>query len=118
MRKIAIIIILMLFSSCGIHNPNILNNTQIVTTVNLSGNNYRIIDKISARATATYILGIGGLKNKALLERAKAGLYEKANLTGSARAITYITYDTHYSLIYPVYYRVTITASGYVIDFK
>lgn len=118
MRKVTLLMLILLASGCGIQHSCIVNNTQSVTTVSLSGNNYRIIDRISAKATATYIMGIGGLKNKALIEKAKAGLYEKANLTGSARAVAYITYDTHYAFIFPFYYRVTVTASGFVVEYK
>jgi len=118
MKKIGLFMVMLLIVGCGVQHTGIVNNTQSITTINLSGNNYRIIDKVSAKATATYIMGIGGLRNKALIEKAKAGLYEKANLTGSARAIAYIAYDTHYSFIFPFYYRVTVTASGFVLEYK
>lgn len=75
-----------------------------------------VLDRVSGEATATYIFGIGGKSHKALLQDAMAEMYGNANLSGSAKALINITYETHTTTII-VYSRTTYTASGNVIEF-
>ena len=65
----------------------------------------------------TYIFGIGGHSNKALIEKAKSKMLENANLIGGARAIINLTTESHISIIYPIYFKRTITVSGHIVEF-
>lgn len=107
-----------LLSGCGLHTTVVGNLNNQVTNVELSQNNFKVIDKVSGQSTATYIFGIGGLSNKALIEKAKSQMLESANLVGNARAIVNLTTEDHITLVFPVFYRRTVNVSGHVIEFQ
>ncbi len=106
-----------LFTSCGISASVVGNGTTTLTTVELSKKNFKILDKVSGKSSNTYIFGIGGLSNTSVLENAKSKMFDNANLKGGAKTIANITYDAHYSFVFPIFMKKTITASGYVIEF-
>lgn len=106
-----------LMTSCGIHSAmfgNINNNT---TNVELSKKNFKVIDTVSGQSTATYVLGIGGISNKALIENAKTNMLEIADLTGSSKAIINVTTESHMTLVFPFFYRKTVIVSAHIIEF-
>lgn len=121
MKTIKIIAIVfmasILMTSCGIHSATVSNTNNNVTHVELSRNNFKVIDRVSGTATATYIFGIGGLSNKALIEKAKANMLEKANIIGGSKAVINLTVESHMSLIYIYYIQKTVTVSGHVVEF-
>ena len=61
-----IILVSMLFTSCGVNNAVLLNTNQNVTQVNLSSNNYKVVDKISGSAEVEYVFLISGMRHKQL----------------------------------------------------
>jgi hypothetical protein len=85
--------------------------------VQLSGNNFKVIDKVMGTAEVTYILGIGGLDTRQLYQNAYSAMQDKANLTGSSKAIVNVITEEHLGGVPPFYYKRTITVSGYVIEF-
>ena len=107
----------MLMTSCGIHSARVGNLNSNVTNVELSKKNFKVVDKVSGTSTATYIFGIRGHSNKALIEKAKSKMLENANLIGGARAIINLTTESHISIIYPIYFKRTITVSGHIVEF-
>lgn len=111
------IICTLLFSSCGISSSFVGNGSTTLTTIELSKKNFKVLEKVSGKSSNTYILGIGGLLNKSLIEKAKSQMFNSANLTGGSKAIGNITYDTHTVLVMPFLMKTTVTASGYVIEF-
>lgn len=120
MRKLIIALTLttsLIFISCGGSASSMLNTTNNQTTVELSRKNFNIVNKVSGKSTNTYILGIGGMANKALLEKAKNEMMNNANLSGSKSVIN-ITFDKHINGFFPFYSKVTYTASGYVVEFN
>ena len=116
-KFIFFILVSVLLSGCGMHSAMVSNINSNVTNVELSRKNFKIVDKVSGQSTATYILGIGGLSNKALIEKAKANMLSKAELTGSAKAIVNVTTESHVSIIYPFFFQRTVTVSGHIIEF-
>jgi len=107
----------MLMASCGIHSGLVGNINSNTTNVELSENNFKVIERVSGQSTATYVFGIGGLSNKSLIEAAKSKMLESANLTGSSKAIINVTTERHISLVVPFFYRKTVTVSAHVIEF-
>ena len=112
-----VFLISILITGCGFHSSLVGNINNNTTNVELSKKNFKVIDKISGSSTATYILGFGGLSNKALIENAKAKILENANLTGSSKAIINVTTESHFSFFVPFYFQKTITVSAHVIEF-
>jgi hypothetical protein len=107
----------LLLTSCASFNPNVsstnLNHTQVV----LSSNNFKIIKRVQGSATATYILGIGGLMKKGLVASARTKMYDEAALSGSQIIISEHTEWKTSNLIPYVWGSATVTTSGYVVEF-
>jgi hypothetical protein len=106
-----------LITSCGIHSAMVININNNVTNVELSEKNFKVIERVSGSSTATYVLGIGGLSNKILFEKAKSNMLAKADLIGGSKAIIYLTTESHISLVYPLFFRRTVIVSGHIIEF-
>lgn len=116
-KSILISFILILLASCATFNPNVtsanLNQTQVV----LTNNNFKIIKRVQGSATATYILGIGGLNKKGLVASARKEMFENANLQGAQTIISEHTEWKTSSVIPFVWGSATVTTSGYVVEF-
>ena len=119
MKKLFLILIVLplLLSSCGTNLTTFFNASESMTQVELSENNFPVVERVMGESNNVYIFGIGGLSNKALLGQAKNDMMEKAGLVGTSRAMVNITYDRHVSGVPPIYYEVKVTATGYVIEF-
>lgn len=103
-------------TSCGSSLSNLSNSSSSETHVELSKKNFNIQGKTVGVSSNTYILGIGGMSNRSLLEKAKNEMMNNANLSGS-KAIINITYDKHISGFFPFYSKKTITASAHIVEF-
>ncbi len=114
---LAILVVSVLLTSCGVQHAYVLNTNNNVTNVELSKKNFKVIEKVSGTSSATYILGIGGIKKKALIENAKTQMLSNANLEGSARAIVNLTTEEHFTLVGIFFVKRTIVVSGHVIEF-
>jgi hypothetical protein len=119
MKKYLFVLVLssFLLSSCGTNLTQFYNSTNQMTQVELSENNFTVVERVTGEADNIYIFGIGGLFNKDLLGQAKNNMMEKAGLVGTSRAIVNISYDRHVLGVAPFYYEVKVTASGYVVEF-
>ena len=106
-----------LMTSCGIHSAMVRNINNNTTNVELSKKNFKVIDRVSGKSTAIYVLGIGGLSNKALIEKAKTKMLENANLIGGAKAIINLTTESHISIVYYFFFQRTVTVSGHIVEF-
>jgi hypothetical protein len=115
-RLFGFIFLLAVLSGCGFNHANMQNVNNNVTNVELSGKNFIVLDRVSGEATATYIFGIGGKSHKALLQDALARMYNNANLSGSAKALINVTFESHTTTII-IYSKTTYTASGNIIEF-
>lgn len=114
---LALVVAMLFFSSCAFHDGLTNNFNHNNTTVELSKKNFRVVDYVKGEASCTYVFGIGGLGKGTLVEKAKARMYKKADLMGEARTVANISVDTRYSF-FPIIRKMTVTASGHVIQFE
>lgn len=103
-------------AGCGFNLYPCANQNVSKTEVILQNKNFRVLGEASGTASATYILGIGGLSQKAIRENAVADMYKKARLAGS-QTIVNINVHQHVGGVAPFYYQVQYTATGQIIEF-
>ncbi len=72
----------LLLNSCAIQTGTQGNSTE------LSQGNFEFVELVSAEAEASYFLGIGGLKKKALAFEAKKNLYKNHPLSKGKAYVT------------------------------
>ena len=100
----------------GFNTSNTLNSTTVLTNVELSRNNFKVVGKSVGIASNWYLfLFFGGMRRR-LLGRAYQEMLDKANLEGTSRAVINVTYDLHTRYIF-CYADITITVYGTVIEF-
>ena len=105
----------LLLASCGISDNLTTNANLNQTNVVLSQKNFHVVKTVEAKASATYVFGIGGLSKKALHANAVAELTKKANLTGS-QALVNVTVKNSAKFFF-VCGTITYHAEGTVIEF-
>lgn len=110
-------ILAVLISSCGVHYAPVMNRNTNGSTISITQNNFKVVKRVSGQSKATYILGIGGLNNKALIENAKADMLKSAELEGKSRVVIDVITEFHLTKVFPFYYQKTITVSGTLIEF-
>ncbi len=113
----AAICVMALLSSCGINYALINNVNANATQVQLSSNNFNVVDKINGSAKVNYVLAFGGMNKRQLYENAYSAMMDKASLKGKARAVINIVTEEHIGGIPPFYYTRTVTVSANVIEF-
>ncbi|HJF70524.1 MAG TPA: hypothetical protein K8V05_07185 [Butyricimonas virosa] len=104
-------------ASCGLGSDLTSNKNSLQTNVVLTQNNYKIVKTITGEATATYILGIGGLSSKALKENAVANMVKEAKLDGRCQAIVNTQVSVKNAIVTPFYVKKIVTATAQVIEF-
>jgi len=109
------VLILFITTGCGINTTVLGNLNTTQTVVELSEDNFEIIDRVQGEASVRYFVGFGGLKEKALNDMAMADLLNKADLKGS-RALINVTTERHVEWKFLVS-RATVTVSAHVIEF-
>jgi len=107
-----------ILSSCGVNTNLPFNLNANTTNVELSKKNFEVISTVTGESSATYILGIGGLKNRALYDMAKADMLKNANLVGGAKALVNVVTEQHITLVYPFYFKRRIIMSAHIVEFK
>ncbi|HOC85958.1 MAG TPA: hypothetical protein PLP79_01020 [Prolixibacteraceae bacterium] len=112
-----ILLTLLFLSGCGVHTSLVGNLNGNMTNVELTRKNFTVLERISGTSTATYIMGIGGLSNKALIEKAKADMLSRHDLTGGSMAIINLTVEDHVSSFLIFYVKRTVTVSAHLIEF-
>jgi hypothetical protein len=121
MKKIVLILssvsMLIFLNSCGINMSSIVNHNLNNTQVQLSNNNFKVVDKISGSSEVSYVLIFGGINKKQLYENAYSAMVNKANLTTGSRALINIVTEEHIGGVPPFYYTRTVTVSAHVIEF-
>lgn len=121
MKKIGIYPILILhtafLSSCGIGTALVTNHNQNATEVQLSGNNFRVVDQVSGSSEATYVFAIGGINKRQLYGNAYSTMMKKANLLNGSKALINVTTEEHVSGFAPFFVRRTINVSAHVVEF-
>ena len=94
-----------------------MNHNQNTTQVQLTGNNYKVVDKISGSSSVPYVLFFGGMNKTQLFENAYSNMVSKANLMNGSKALINIMTEEHLGGVPPFYYKRTVTVSAYVIEF-
>lgn len=107
---------LALMSSCATHNALTANLKSQNTQVILTQDNFKIGDRIEGSANATYVLGIGGLSKKSLLETARTTMYQNANLQGSSKALINETFSTKTAFFF-FFWKHQVNVSADVVEF-
>ncbi len=107
-----------LLNSCGFFSKGnlSLNTHSMEAHINLSKKNFKVVDYVTGEAKTTYIIGIGGLTKRSMIEKARSEMYKNANLVGSSKVILNENID-FYVEHYPLVRVVKITVSGYVYEF-
>jgi len=108
---------LIMLGGCGVHSAYVSNVNSNSSVVNLSMKNFEVVERVSGSSTATYFLGIGGISNKALINKAKANMLEHAFMAGKARAIINVTNESHVTFVLPFFVQKTVTVSAHIIEF-
>ena len=104
------------FTGCGFNVYPASNQNVSKTEVVLQNKNFRVLGEASGTASATYIIGIGGLSQKAIRDNAVADMYKKARLAG-AQTIVNINVHQHVGGVPPFYCKVQYVATGQIIEF-
>jgi hypothetical protein len=116
MKKIlfSLLVVTVLFSSCAVHYGGTTGSTQ----VQLTKKNFKVVESVQGEASATYIIGIGGLAKKGLIAEARSKMIANSNLVGSSRAIINETVEIKQSFWLPGIYQVyTVIVSGHIVEF-
>lgn len=109
-------ILIVFMSSCAsVHN----GYNSFATSTVLSQANFDYTQKyITGTSTATYILGIGGMKRDALVNDAKQDLMKSISLK-SNQALANVTVDFKLEYIFGgIYVRMICTMNADVVEFK
>ncbi len=106
----------MFLTGCSTHFYRTSNENVAKTEVVLSGKNFRIIGMVEGVATATRILGIGGLSEKAVHSNAVAEMFKNAKLYGSQTIININVKQTEHGFP-PFYWKTTHCATGTIVEF-
>ncbi len=101
---------------CGVNNYLTLNQNLSQTQVHLHNEQFRVLGEAIGKAEATYIIGIGGLSKKAIMNNAVVDMYRQAKLRG-AQTIVNINVHSHVGGVFPFYFRVTYVATGQIVEF-
>jgi hypothetical protein len=118
MKKIVpISLFVMMLTSCASFNPNVTSTNVNQTQVVLTNNNFKVVKHVQGTATATYVFGIGGLKKKGLVAYARKQMFETADLKGPQTIISEHTEWKVAAVIPGVWGSVSVTTSGYVVEF-
>ncbi len=104
-------------SSCGVNMATISNHNANETQVQLSNNNFKVLDKIQGSAEVSYVFIFGGMNKKQLYENAYSAMMDKANLKDHPRAVINMVSEESIHGVPPFYYTRTVTVSANVIEF-
>jgi len=105
-----------LFSGCASHSAYTGNLNTHQTNVELSSNNFKVVNEVSGSATATYVFGIGGLSKKSLVQVARQEMLSKADLVGGSKALVNETLDTKTSFFF-LFWKKKVNTSAHVVEF-
>lgn len=121
MRKLTVFffvaVLAITFTSCGYNVANVINANTNSTDVELSSNNFKVVDRVAGSSDVTYILGIGGMSAQQLHDNAYSDMVKKANLTGNSRALANVLTEWHLGGFFPIFYTLTVSVSANVVEF-
>jgi len=104
-------------SSCGVNQAFVLNQNLNTTHVQLSSNNFKVVEKVVGSADVKYVLCFGGMSKTRLYESAYSDMLANAKLIGSSKAIINVVTEEHVGGVFPFSWKRTVTVSANVIEF-
>jgi hypothetical protein len=90
---------------------------SITSSVALNQDNFFIEESVSGSATATYIFGIGGNNQEALVAQAKRDLLDKTDFSLGSRALANEVLDFQVQSTLGIVTKVTATVTAHVVNF-
>lgn len=102
-------------TGCGFNMFPVSNQNISRSDVLLQNNNFRVLGEAYGSASATYVIGIGGLSQKAK-DNAVSSMYRNARLSG-AQTIVNINVHQHIGGVFPFYFQVQYIATGQIVEF-
>ncbi|WP_339794932.1 DUF6567 family protein [uncultured Imperialibacter sp.] len=115
---IAVMIMMVVVSSCGAGRAIMSNQNQSSTQVHLKENNFKVIRSVSGSAEAKYWVLIGGRKRQQMYNEAYAEMVKSAELIDGPRALVNLLTEEHVGGVPPFFLKRTITVSGHVVEFN
>ena len=115
-KVVAVLVASAFVTGCGFNLYPAANLNLAQTEVVLQSNNFRVVGEASGEASATYILGIGGLSTKAIYANAVAEMYNNARLAGS-QTIVNINVHQHSGGVPPLFMKMRYVATGQIVEF-
>jgi hypothetical protein len=109
--------IVTVLSSCGYNHMHVINQNQNNTQVELSQDNFKVLEQVKGSAEVNYVLIFGGRKKQELYNAAFSEMLEKANIEGKAKVLTNIITEQHVGGYPPFYYTRTLTVKANVVEF-
>jgi len=105
-----LVVSLLLTSCAAYHDGGFYPAVQL----NASEANFQYVKTIEAQATATYVFGLGGASQTALIKNAKEQLYAKYELGPNEVLINYSSDFKNFWVLAPVYYQRTLIMTAEV----
>ncbi|MEQ8688693.1 MAG: hypothetical protein RIE86_25550 [Imperialibacter sp.] len=115
---IAVMIMMVVISSCGAGRAIMRNQNQSSTQVHLKEDNFKVISSVSGSAEAKYWVLIGGRKRQQMYNEAYAEMVKSAALIDGPRALVNLLTEEHVGGVPPFFLKRTITVSGHVVEFN
>jgi hypothetical protein len=115
---IAVMIMMVVISSCGAGRAIMLNQNQSSTQVHLKEDNFKVVSSVSGSAEAKYWVLIGGRKRQQMYNEAYAEMVKSAELIDGPRALVNLLTEEHVGGVPPFFLKRTITVSGQVVEFN
>ncbi|MEQ8530240.1 MAG: hypothetical protein RIB86_00180 [Imperialibacter sp.] len=115
---IAVMIVMVVISSCGAGRAIMRNQNQSSTQVHLKEDNFKVVSSVSGSAEAKYWVLIGGRKRQQMYNEAYAEMVKSAELIDGPRALVNLLTEEHVGGVPPFFIKRTITVSGHVVEFN
>ena len=115
---IAVMIMMVVISSCGAGRAIMRNQNQSSTQVHLKEDNFKVVSSVSGSAEAKYWVLIGGRKRQQMYNEAYAEMMKSAALIDGPRALVNLLTEEHVGGVPPFFLKRTITVSGHVVEFN
>ncbi|WP_291101585.1 MULTISPECIES: DUF6567 family protein [unclassified Flavobacterium] len=113
LRTAIALIITVFISSCGATHSGYMTNSAALSSANFS----YLKQNINGEATATYVLGIGGLAKETLVDNAKQKMLEN-NPLKSNQTFANLTVNFKSSYYLGLFGKVKCTVTADIVEFK
>lgn len=105
-----------LLCNCASHSGLTTNTNVHTTEVQLTTDNFKVVDNVEGHTRAVYVFGIGGLSKKALIAKARAKMFANADMKGKARTLINENVEVK-KTVFPFVRVHKVGVSGQIIEF-